>query len=91
MAKDILIDQDNDLKFHLGDFAIGESEMQEVGMILQMSQGELKSDPIIGANLTTMIRGVKNDQKIKRHISTQLELDDKDYDDIKDKIKINIT
>lgn len=86
MAKDILLDQGNDLLIINGDFAIGESELQEVGIILQMSQGEWKSDPMMGANLTTNIRGVQNDAKIKRHIEKQLELDGKSYDLIKDRL-----
>jgi hypothetical protein len=86
MAKDIILDEENDLQVVNGDFVIGESFMQEVGLILQMSQGELKSDPIIGANLTTKIRGVRNDAKIRRHIETQMELDGKDYEEIKNNI-----
>jgi hypothetical protein len=88
MAKDIMLDENNDLKIVNGDFFIGESKMQEVGIILQMSQGDLKSDPFIGANLTTKVRGVRNDEKIRRHIETQMELDGKDYDEIKDYLTI---
>jgi hypothetical protein len=86
MANDILLDENNDLQIVNGDFVIGESLMQEVGIILQMNQGELKSDPLIGANLTTKIRGVQNDAKIRRHIETQMELDGKDYDEIKNNV-----
>lgn len=86
MAKDILLDEGNDLQIVNGDFVIGESFMQEVGLILQMNQGELKSDPLIGANLTTKIRGIRNDAKIRRHIETQMELDGKDYEEIKNNI-----
>ena len=86
MAKDIQLTADNDLKILNGDFVIGESEMQEVGIILQMNQGELKSDPLIGANLTNYIRGVHNQLKLQRHIETQLEMDGKDYDSIKDNL-----
>ena len=89
-ANDIVLDSNNDLQIVAGDFVIGESLLQEVGIILQMSQGELKSDPLIGANLTTMIRGVQNSEKIKRHVETQMELDDKSYDEIKDFLKTNI-
>lgn len=90
MAKDILLTPNNDLQILNGDFVIGESEMQEIGLILQSSQGEFKNEPLIGANLTTMIRGVENKEKIQRHISVQLELDGKDYDDTKELLKLNI-
>lgn len=89
-ANDILLDSNNDLQVVGGDFVIGESLLQEVGIILQMNQGELKSDPLIGANLTNMMRGIQNNEKIKRHIETQMELDDKNYDEIKYFLKTNI-
>lgn len=91
MAKDIILTEHNDLQILNGDFVISESDMQEIGLILQSSQGEFKNEPLIGANLTTMIRGVENKEKIQRHISVQLELDGKDYDDTKELLKLNIT
>lgn len=90
MAKDFLLNEDNDLIIKHGDFAIGESEMQEVGIILAMNQGQLKSDPIIGANLTNKIRTPENRDQIERTVSTQLELDGKDYDDIKKRILLKL-
>lgn len=90
MNKGILLDENNDLKIINGAMQFGDTMIQEVGIILQMSQGELKSDPLIGANLTTMIRGVENKEKIQRHIAVQLDLDGKDYDDVKDLLKLNI-
>jgi hypothetical protein len=90
MAKDIMLTPDNDLQILNGDFVIGESLMQEVGIILQMNQGELKSDPLIGANLIVKMRGVENKYKIESLIDAQLELDGKDYDTIKEFLKINI-
>jgi hypothetical protein len=89
MAKDIRLNAENDLEIFNGDFIIDESEMQEVGIILQMNQGELKSDPLTGANMKNRIRGVYDKLKLQRHIETQLEMDDKDYDAIKDKLIIN--
>lgn len=89
MANDLKLTVDNDLQIGNGDFVVDESELQEVGIILQMSQGEMKSDPFIGANLTTMVRDVTNQEKIKRHIQTQLELDEKDYDAIKEHLILN--
>jgi hypothetical protein len=90
MNKGILLDENNDLKILNGAMQFGDTMIQEVGIILQMSQGELKSDPLIGANLTTMIRGFENKEKIQRHIAVQLDLDGKDYDDVKDLLKLNI-
>lgn len=88
MAKDILLTVDNDLMILNGDFFVGESEMQEVGIILQMNQGELKSNPLIGGNLIPSIRGIRNDAKVKRHIEMQMELDGKNFETIKDKLTL---
>jgi hypothetical protein len=90
MAKDILLTSDNDLQLLNGDFFIGESLMQEVGIILQMNQGELKIDPLIGANLIVKMRGIENRHKIESLIDSQMELDGKNYDEIKELIIIKI-
>jgi len=91
MAKGILLDENNDLKIVNGRMQLGNTLMQEVGIILQMNQGELKFDPMLGANLVTEIRGVPNLYKIESIIDTQLALDGKNYDDIKDLIMQKIT
>jgi len=90
MAKDILLDENNDLKITGGDFAIGESLMQEVEMILSTNQGEWKEHPVIGANLVTQIRSNTNDARLERMLRIQMKLDGKDYEQIKNKIKMNI-
>ena len=51
MSKDILLDDNNDLKILNGDFDFGDSEMQEVGLILQSTQGEWKMTPTLGPNI----------------------------------------
>jgi len=89
MAKDIILDEDNDLLFKNGDLVIGESEMQEVGLILQSNQGDFKQSPIIGSNLTTEVRGLDNKVKRERNLRIQMKLDGKNYDTIKNRLKIN--
>lgn len=91
MVKGILLDENNDLKIVNRKLQLGNPLMQEVGIILQMNQGELKIDPLIGANLIVKMRGIENRHKIESLIDSQLELDGKNYDDIKDLItqKIN--
>lgn len=88
MAKDILLDSTNDLLFKDGDLVIGESEMQEVGLILQSNQGDWKDSPIVGSNLTREVRGTENKLKRERNLKIQMKLDGKDYDKIKQKIKL---
>ena len=90
MAKDILLDENDDLKILNGDFDIGESEMQEVGIILRLRQGELKSDPILGANLQHFMKGKYDRVAIEKRVKIHLERDGKNYDEIKKKLKLNI-
>jgi len=87
MAKDIILDEDNDLLFKNGDLVLGESEMQEVGLILQSNQGDFKQSPIIGSNLTTEIRGSENKVKRERNLRIQMKLDGKNFDTIKNRLK----
>lgn len=85
--KDILLDEIGDLRFENGDLVIGESEMQEVGLILQSNQGEWKNDPVLGPNLVQMNK--KNESKfdIEQRTKIHLTRDGKDYNRIRRKIK----
>jgi len=87
--RDVLLDENNDLKIVNGDFVIGESEMQDVGLILSSNQGEWKEHPIIGANLVTKVRSNTNDGRLERELRIQMKLDGKDFEKIRNKIKMN--
>jgi hypothetical protein len=87
--RDILLDENNDLKIVNGDFAVGESEMQEVALILSSNQGEWKEHPVVGANLVTKVRSNTNDPRLERTLRIQMKLDGKDYEQIKNKIKMS--
>ena len=85
--KDILLTEDNDLKIINGDFDIGESEMQEVGLILQSTQGEWKEFPLLGPNLFRFIKAKTNKAEIEREVSLHLGMDNKDFKTLKTKIE----
>lgn len=87
--KDILLDANGDILIKDGDFAVGKSELQEVGRILEMSQGELKSDPVLGPGLTRFTLGPVNENKLKQLVRVHLGRDGKNYDEIKDLINLN--
>ena len=89
MANDFLLNGDNELIIKDGDFVVGDSEMQEVGLLIGLNQGALKSDPILGVNLITNMRGSQREERIKRALKLNLAMDNKDYETIKSKIKIN--
>ncbi len=63
MAYDILLDEDGDLLIVNGDFVIGESIDQEVGLILQSNKGEYKEFPTFGLNLIELTRIIHQKSK----------------------------
>lgn len=79
---------------YVGDIARGlrngESEMQEVALILQSVQGEWKEHPIMGPNLYQYIKAKTDKIAIERQMRIHLALDNKDYDELKTKIDTQI-
>jgi hypothetical protein len=70
--KGILLDENNDLLIDNGSLAIGDAGMQNAYMVLRMAQGEIKEDPIAGANLQRHIRGRSNVATIRKEINIAL-------------------
>lgn len=85
--KDILLNDDNSLKITNGDFDTGESELQEVSLILQSSQGEWKAYPILGPNLFRFINAKSNKAEIEREVTIHFAMDNKDFKTLKTKIE----
>jgi hypothetical protein len=71
-------------------FTIGATVDQEVVLVLKMSQGELKEDPLLGAGLTKFIRGKFSNSAIEHRIKQHLTRARIDYDEYKNKINANI-
>lgn len=89
--QDILLDENNDLIIRNGDFQIGDSLSQEVSIILGLAQGELKSDPLLGPNLTLLMNSKANKTRVQTRVKLHLKRDGKDYEQIKKMIKVNAT
>lgn len=88
--KDFKLNEENDLEIQNGDFVITESEMQEVGILLQLNQGALKSDPLCGMNMYKYLKGKGTSTELKKNLKIQLERDGKNYEEVKKRIKWNI-
>ncbi len=86
---DVRLGVDDDLEITAGDFTIGESLSQDVGIILRLNQGDLKSDPILGPNLTQLIKSNVSQQELQTIIKLHLERDGKDYNEVKNIMQIN--
>jgi hypothetical protein len=90
MANDWLTDNEGNYLIKDGDFMIGPSEQQEVAEILESHPGEFKEDPIIGCELTRMIKSKYDPARMRAVIKKQLARDGKDYEDYKEYINLKI-
>ena len=86
MSKDILLDDNNDLKIINGDFDYGDSEIQEVGLILQSTQGEWKMTPTLGPNMYRFIISKYSKSEIESTVAIHLAIDNKDFKTLRTKI-----
>jgi LEA14-like dessication related protein len=94
--KGVLFDENGDLLIKVtrgadgkitGGMTIGDNAVQCAGIVLQMNQGELKEDPIIGTNLFRNIRGKLNRDKLKAKIETALTRANINIEDVKKEIQ----
>ena len=83
---DILIDNNGDEIIKNGDFAIGDGSLDDCFIIFKLNTGVLKSDPILGPNLITMMNKQGAQQEMKQALKLHLNRDKKTYKklDIKD-------
>lgn len=88
MVKSMLIDSQDDLKVENGSIKLGNTTMQNVYILFNMNQGELKEDPIVGLNLLKMIRGGENKEKIRKTIEVGLARIGINIDDVKNEIDL---
>ncbi len=87
MAYDILLDEDGDLLIVNGDFVIGESIDQEVGLILQSNKGEYKEFPTFGLNLIELINSNTSEVELNQLLKIELKKDGKNYQQLKERIQ----
>lgn len=86
---DIILDNENEIQIANGDFVLGDSTWQDVGIIIQMNQGELKSDPILGASLIKKMKANASQEEIEQIVKLHLARDGKRYNELKSQIQIN--
>lgn len=89
-GKGILLDDNNDLKIVGKRMVVGDSTMQEVGVILQMNQGELKSVPMLGPNLAQLKKTNASRFDLEQRMRVHLAIDGKDYQEIKQQLKTTL-
>jgi hypothetical protein len=72
--KDILLNTENELQIANGDFVVGESLNQQVGLLLLLNKGELKQYPLTGVGIYDLIN-TESKEDIKNAVSEQLKDD----------------
>lgn len=82
------INNQNDLKIENGSIKLGDTTMQNVYLLFNINQGELKEDPIVGLNLLKMIRVGDNKEKIRKTIEIGLARIGLNIEDIKSDIDL---
>lgn len=97
--KGILIDQDFELLIRpkldsnnkiVSGLVVGSNTDQCAALVLQMSQGELKEDPLLGAGLTKFMRGKHSQSQIDQRIRQHLTRAGINYADYKQRIRTTI-
>lgn len=91
MNTDILLNDEDDITIINGDLAIGESTWQEVKNIIRLIPGQLKYAPMLGPNLIRLINSKVTDIQVKSAIKRNIEADGKDYEQLKNAIKLKMT
>lgn len=89
-GKGILLDNDNDLKVLNGTLAISDSLMQEVSIILQLRQGNLKTVPLLGPDLIQLKKTNLSKFDIEQRLRVHLALDKKEYKQVKQQLQFYI-
>lgn len=85
---DILLGLNDDLSIENGDFEVGDSLIQEVGVIIRLQKGELKSDPLMGPNLVRLINSNIDAVALESVLKINLERDRKNYEEVRNLIQM---
>lgn len=77
MAKkqDILLNEDYTFKVINGDFAVGDSDQQNVDLLLQLDKGQIRELPLNGIGIQKYINTTANFPNLKNKIQKELQSD----------------
>ena len=72
---DYLLTDTGDLSIVNGDFAIGDSELQDIELLITSAKGAWKEHPLTGVGIRQLVKSRATEVRIKRDINEQLTLD----------------
>lgn len=94
MEKDILFDEKGDLKIVDGDFVIADADNQVIEALMVSVKGELKEFPLVGADISRLLKSRDGQTRALKEIKAQLKSDGFDVANIKiagNDIQVNAT
>lgn len=97
--KGMMLDENGDLLIRprrqpdgkLSGLVIDETLIQDSATVLEMNQGELKEDPVLGPNLLRYLRSHADKPRIQKQIQVHLSRAGIDYNKVSEQIKLNLT
>lgn len=72
---DYLLNNDGKMIVKNGDFVIGESDGQEIELLLVSNPGDWKENPAVGCSMISLVKSRSTETKIKKVINQQLSND----------------
>lgn len=90
MKRGITLNEFGDLQVRNGRMVLSDTTLQETAIILGMNPGEDKFTPMLGPGLVRKIKGKANRVGVERLVKLHLALDNKEYDDLKKYIHLNV-
>ncbi len=69
---------------------VGDNSDQCAALALQMSQGELKEDPLLGSGLTRLVRSKYSQSEVEQIIRQHLTRAGINYQDYKERLVVNV-
>lgn len=94
----IMLDENGDLLIRphrqpdgkLSGLVLDETPVQDTAIVLEMNQGELKEDPVLGPNLIRYLRSRVDKTRIKKQIQVHLGRAGIDYNEVSEQLKLNL-
>lgn len=74
----------------LSGLVVDDTLIQDSAIILEMNQGELKEDPILGPNLLRYLRSKADKSQIQKQIQVHLSRAGIDYNKVAEQLKLNL-
>lgn len=69
-------------------FSFGNTDIDDVSLLLRLSPGNLKHSPLTGCGLTRFVKGAVPVEQVESIVARQLKMDGKDYKEVQKLIKV---